>query len=60
MKKPSNTIDANCTAANSIHTERIRNARMIVARLLAKARALRRIDIPPINLRFLLVNRSFH
>ena len=50
MKKPSVTTDANWTAANSMQTESIRNARMTVARLLAKANALRRMDIPPRNL----------
>jgi hypothetical protein len=49
MKKPSSTTDANWTAANSIQIERIRNARMTTARLLAKANAPRRIDIPPRN-----------
>ena len=50
MKKPSVTTDANWTAANSIQSESIRNARMIEALLLAKTNALRRMDIPPRNL----------
>jgi hypothetical protein len=49
MKKPSVTTDANWTAANSIQSESIRNARMTEALLLAKAKALRRMDMPPRN-----------
>ena len=60
MKKASSTIDANWTAANSIQTDSIRSARINVALLLAKAHAFRRIDMPPRNLWFLLVNRFFH